>query len=62
MLRSLGRRGTAVLFGVAAAVVAVSDVVLGAEVRWELVGVLLAVGTVVVLLLPRRTGSNKPDA
>lgn len=54
MLRDLGRRGTAVLFAVAAAVVAVSDLVAGAEVRWELVGVLLAAGAVVVMLLPRR--------
>lgn len=59
MLRDLGRRGTAVLFGVAAAVVAVSDLVAGAEVRWELVGLLLAVGAVVVMLLPRR-GSGDP--
>ena len=58
MLRSLGRGGTAVLFGVAAAVVALSDVMAGAEVRWELVGGLVAVGALVVLLLPRRAGCD----
>ena len=58
MLRSLGRRGTAVLFGVAAAVVAVSDWIVGAEVRWELVAVVVGVGLVVVLLLPSRRGGG----
>lgn len=61
MLRSLGRRGTAVLFGVAAAVVAVSDLVAGAEVRWELVAILAGVGVVVVLLLPRKPGCRTGD-